>query len=38
MGLAGFFHFEDFAALVVAAFCAGTMRQLALVAVGAFRE
>jgi hypothetical protein len=34
--LAGFLDFENFAAFVVAAFWAGTVRQLTLVAIGAF--
>jgi len=37
MGLAGFFHFEDFAALVLPALAAYTVGQLALVAVRALR-
>jgi hypothetical protein len=36
--LAGFLDIENFATLVVAALRAGTMRQLAFVAVGAFGE
>jgi hypothetical protein len=35
-GLAGFFHVQDFASLIVTAFWAGAMRHLFLVAVGAF--
>ena len=38
MGLAGFFDFKDFTALVVAALGAGTMRHLALVAVWTLRQ
>ena len=36
--LAGFLDVQNFAAFVVAAFGAGTMRHLALVAIGTFRE
>jgi hypothetical protein len=36
--LAGFLDVQNFAAFVIAAFGAGAMRHLALVAVGTFRE
>jgi len=35
--LAGFFDFQNFTPLIIAAFGTGTMRHFALVAVGAFR-
>jgi hypothetical protein len=36
--LAGFFHYENFTAFIVAALGAGAVRQLALVAVGTLGE
>jgi hypothetical protein len=36
--LAGFLDVHNFTAFVIAAFWTGTMRHLALVAIGAFRE
>jgi hypothetical protein len=38
LSLAGFFHFEDFASLIVTALGAGAVRHLLLVTVGALRK